>query len=691
MEKRNLKSVDEALNILPGVFNPRLIPGGMLDSLANGGVTLRGIPRANKTLVLIDGITINDSYSGSQRSMLSIAPEDVERIEVVRGPFSALYGGYAMGGVVNIITRMPEKREATLKTGYGSAWDRGEAPADVYRVYASYGDNLWDKLSFLVSYGRQGTNGYAMDEAFTTTTPPSNITGWSLTTDVQGKNRYLIGDTGDEQWWDDRVGVKLSYKLSDTSSISFFYNRFRYLYEFDSPHTYLHDITSGNPVIWPNESSYLALARGPSYNEDNIYSLSYEAKIGSLASKLVLGFHDGDYWYTAPSPGYATFAGGSSNPSQPAGRVTETPKKRYNADLQFSLPIGERQIFTFGGSYLGGSVETSRHSLTNWKDDDSQKALEFKSEGKERTFSLYAQDEVLLFTNLTVFPALRLDWWEAYDGSVNVVGAAGYPKDYDSTDKVTMSPKFAVVYRPYEKTVLRASVGTAFRPPTVYELYSAAITSESVIEGNPSLKPEKTFSWDVGIRQEVWKGGSVELSYFENYLSDLLYSVTIGKAPPPYENRKYKRQENVGDAESKGIELGVNQKLGEHVKVFANYTYTHATITKASKYQELEGKNLVQTPKHLFNLGSELSFGPFSAFLTGRYVSKRYSSDLNTDKEEGVWGAYDPYFLVDLKLSYAVTKFCTISFSINNLFDEDYYAYYKAPGRSWYTEVSLKF
>ncbi len=67
IKKRDIRSVDEALNTIPGVFNPRHIQGGVMDSLPNAGVTMRGIPRANKTLVLIDGITINDPYSAAHR------------------------------------------------------------------------------------------------------------------------------------------------------------------------------------------------------------------------------------------------------------------------------------------------------------------------------------------------------------------------------------------------------------------------------------------------------------------------------------------------------------------------------------------------------------------------------------------------------------------------------------------------
>lgn len=80
--------------------------------------------------------------------MREFFPEDLEKIEVVKGPFSSLYGWYAMGGVVNFITQMPKKREIVLKAGYGSGFDRGDAMDDLKKVYLSYGDNIKNRLSF---------------------------------------------------------------------------------------------------------------------------------------------------------------------------------------------------------------------------------------------------------------------------------------------------------------------------------------------------------------------------------------------------------------------------------------------------------------------------------------------------------------------------------------------------------------
>ncbi len=99
IEDRSVQKIDEAVDELPGVFDKRAKP---LDT--TGAVILRGIPNQVRNLVLLDGEPLNNGYTGFV-NWNSVNPEDVSSIEVARGPFSSLYGGNAMGGVINILTK----------------------------------------------------------------------------------------------------------------------------------------------------------------------------------------------------------------------------------------------------------------------------------------------------------------------------------------------------------------------------------------------------------------------------------------------------------------------------------------------------------------------------------------------------------------------------------------------------------
>ena len=84
--------------------------------------------QAKDNLILVDGVPQNDANNG-QVNWTMIDTESIERIEVLRGPYSSLHGGNAMGGVVSIFTRMPERTGATLKVGVGGSMN-SVAPED---------------------------------------------------------------------------------------------------------------------------------------------------------------------------------------------------------------------------------------------------------------------------------------------------------------------------------------------------------------------------------------------------------------------------------------------------------------------------------------------------------------------------------------------------------------------------------
>ncbi|MFB3925933.1 MAG: TonB-dependent receptor, partial [Syntrophales bacterium] len=289
IEKSPALTVDSALNTVPGLFNRRV---NLMDTLSS--VTLGGIPGQNRTLILKDGVPLNSAYTGDA-SLTGMALGDVKRIEVVQGPFSSLYGGYAMGGVVNLLTKMPEKRELVLQGGYGTSWNRGESLDDFQTYYLSYGDKPMEKLRLFLSYGYKATNGYAKDLVVASAQPPAGTTGWSYTSTTQGATRYLIGDKGDNTWWDDSLDFKAQYDLTGNSKIGASVLRTRYRYNYDDPHTYLRN-AAGNPVYsYGSGSSQVresAFTSGMGMMETTIYSVKYENEIGITKNKLTLALND---------------------------------------------------------------------------------------------------------------------------------------------------------------------------------------------------------------------------------------------------------------------------------------------------------------------------------------------------------------------------------------------------------------
>lgn len=163
METRNIRQIDQALTLTEGVIAIRT--KGASDN--DFGLGLRGFAGRggqNRTLILVDGQPVNNSYIGSV-NWATFSVSEMERVEVARGPFSSLYGGNAMGGVVNLITRPVDRRHIELFGQFGS---RDTAN---YSLRAT--DRYFERFGVSFGYNRFQTGGHSPQEVLRPTTSTS--------------------------------------------------------------------------------------------------------------------------------------------------------------------------------------------------------------------------------------------------------------------------------------------------------------------------------------------------------------------------------------------------------------------------------------------------------------------------------------------------------------------------------------
>ncbi|MCX7613562.1 MAG: TonB-dependent receptor plug domain-containing protein [Caldimicrobium sp.] len=335
LDLKNPKTLDEALNDIPGINTRR--GKGLMDTLAN--ISLRGLGEQKRTLVMLDGIVLNDAYYSNVK-ILSFDPENLERVEVVKGPFSSLYGNYAMAGVVQFITRMPDKREMTIKGGYGSSFERGEAMDDLRKVYVSYGDKLGNLRVFL-SYGRKETNGYAPDLVTSTNSTWLNF-GAKKSYMRNGTVTYIVGDTGDNRWWDETINIKAQYDFNKKTFIRLSFMSSKYEYNYDSPHTLLINATTGAP-LFPSTllRSYIGTPGGKT---QNILALKFEGEIfKNISTKLNYSLNRiTKDWYVQTGTNAILCGCPPGTPPRLCGYVTDTKQKAHNFDWQFNTLLAEK-------------------------------------------------------------------------------------------------------------------------------------------------------------------------------------------------------------------------------------------------------------------------------------------------------------------------------------------------------------
>lgn len=301
--KLNIHSLDEAIKYETGVFTKHI--KGLSDSMPS--VHLRGLYGPDRTLVLLDGIPLNTGYNGAV-DWTCISKENVERIEIIRGPASALYGGNAMGGVINIITSTPKKLQANASFGYGSN--------ETYRYSAYIGDRLKDKLNIGIGFEGEETDGYPT--SLTTRSiksGPGTLTGGYGTVRATGYKTYykagdpawVVGDKGDnpaKRW---NVNFKTKYDLTDTGSIAFNFQTGHHSYEYDRPNTYLRD-ENGDPAFsgkvdvgggqYASVSPSNFTPSGMGEKKEAVYSLAYKEMFGAVRFNGKAGYQQRDKWYT---------------------------------------------------------------------------------------------------------------------------------------------------------------------------------------------------------------------------------------------------------------------------------------------------------------------------------------------------------------------------------------------------------
>lgn len=683
IEERNIQSADEALAHLPGVHASR--PGGHEPSVMGTHVMLRGIPDASRTLVLVDGQTLNDPYIGTV-TWESVPAETIARIEVVPGPFSSLYGGSAMGGVINIITKAPAKRAVTVRGGVGSN--------DFRAASVVYQDRLAPAVSIVLDYGYKQSDGFVKDLVVLGASGSGGmaVNGATPTTDASGNVKYLVGDKGKVGWTSENVGAKLYWDIDSSSHLILGASQFLYTStDRNRYNTYLTNaagapVSSGS-VTLPNaarlvvrESQFLT---GPDseIKEYSRYSAEYEKTFANgSALKATLGFADLPLYNNYIVPGTAaTLAGGGA-----ASRMLR-PSSEISGGLQGSYPISATQKLVVGLSTVKRTIDTVTYSISDWRNAGATGPLKNLTSGEDTTYSLYAQDEIILSDRLTAYVGGRYDKWST-QGFIQQIEAPGaYRNEYEARKQSHFSPKLSLVWRPVEATTVRGSVGTSFHTPNLRDTFGWWTPKTGyTFTPNPGLKPETVTSWELGVEQRLPSGTLLRATYFENKLKDLIYRT---------ESDALMAQgvDNAGKARVKGLELEARHPLMKGLTAYVNLTLNDPKITENSAKPLTVGKIMTGTPRRMANLGIEGNHGAWSGSLGGRYVGKMYNNEENKDVISGVWGSYDAYFVTDAKVSYKVSPMVSVSLSGSNLGDRKYFQNVLAQGRAFFAELVFKY
>lgn len=677
LSRRNVGRLDHIVSSTPGVYNHR---PNVLDD-GHGSIQLRGLNGQKRTLVLLDGIPMNDGYNGGVR-FGGFAAEELERVEVVRGPNSSLYGGYAMAGVVNFVSRMPEGRTLRADVGFGPDIGASNGMSNQRKLYLSAGERF-GPVSAMASYRRFSTDGYVWDEVVRPGAAGAGTTagsGWLEQLDRTGSPVYQVGTGGRRGIEEETFTGRMAWEVGPATTLSVTAMHVTHGHSHGTPHTLLRN-ADGTP-IWSgsftvdadsprrftlSQSNFLQSFGGKTHT---FVAGRVETQWGRAAVRGGAGWNDYASWYSTYDA--------SATPEGGSGRIVRSPAPSVVADLQSTLPLGNAHLLTVGATLKRDGAELAETNLSDWTDTLSTTGLRYEASGEVLTMAVFAQDEIRLSDRVTTYLGLRLDRWETRDGYADDVGKPGYPQAYENRTTSFLSPRVALVLRPTDASRVKFSASRAFRGPTVFELYRTwTLSSGAVYYANPDLGPETVTSFDLGV-QHRFESLVVGATVFRNDVRDLINRMTL--------EGNDARFINTGRAASQGLELEAERRLGSAGRLTANYTWTDTEVIENETAPATEGKRLTGVPEHMANAGLEFDPGRWTVGVNGRYVGKRFSTDTNVDTHNGVFASADPHFLLDLKGSYR-WRGMRASVSVDNALDRRYYDYNLAPGRTLLLEL----
>ena len=662
----------------------------------NGGpiLSLRG---PGGVRVMLDGISLSDGNAGSLSSLMNINVSEIDRIEVVPGASSALYGSEAVGGVINVLTKMPTKEEYRLR------YLRGFNDAERNIAEASYRNRWENGLAVILAAGYEDMAGFAANNpVILQVTGAGNgrnaVQGGKRTMTTTGRPAYEVGDRGATPSHAAYVNAKLYYALDAKSRFfASFAHRKSYV-GFNDFHNYL--TRNGQPLNLPANNvsingDRLGTVRptsfwdtsNPNLRKESRYIVGYDGKLGEKYDlKVNLGYFDRDNYYVASDTG-ASFRHGP-------GRVTTTPNTTLDGSVQLGTAISEKHYLIGGYALTRGTLDRKVYQLSRWRNPEgSRTRVNEESSGTSTNHALFLQDQFFLNDALTLYLGGRYDRWTTHGVAKKYVGSPTGVFDSPARTHSAFSPKFAAVYRWTDTLTVRGSVGSGFNAPSNYNLYATPNQSGQfrLIVANPNVKPERSLSWDLGIEKALPNEGFLKAAYYEQRMKDMIYNKISPYTGTHPTITTLVTPTNTGEAYVRGLELSGEIPLTKWLRASASYSRTDTRITKDESGSGLEGKKLRYVPRDLASFALDAKWQNWRVNLSTTYTGLQFSNEDNSDVVKNVYGGTSKYWLTNLRVSYAFDKYLKLSAGINNLFDKEYYEFYRMPGRNAYVEMEASF
>lgn len=626
-----LLETPQTVNVVPAQVLRDQQPRNLDDALANiSGITQANTLGSTQDAVMLRGFGDNRNGSIMQDGMPVVQGRALnataERVEVLKGPSSLLYGIQDPGGVVNIVSKKPQLLQSTSLTVRGSTFGNGKNGS---------GGNL-------------------------DTTGPIGDSGLAY---------RLIVDHEDEDYWrnygthrESLIAPSLAW-YGDTTQVVFAYEHREFLSPFDrgtaiDPKTnHPLDIPATRRLDEPfnnmeGRSDLYRLEADHDLNDDWKAHVGYswnretydasQVRIASVNSNGTLtrsmdgtrGALTTDRFATASLEGKVKLGGMQHDL---VFGLDDEYRKIYRAEL---IRQAQRSAFSYVNPVYGNDVQGTTVSA---KDSAQTDLL--------RSDSLFFQDAIHLTDQWILVGGARYQMYDQYAGK-----GVPFKANTDGNGQKWV-PRAGLVYRYTDELSFYGSYTESFKPNSTI----AALNDGSVLQGD--LQPEQSKAWELGTKLDIPGRITASAALFDITKRNVLVSVGSGV------DTVYSV---AGEVRSRGLELDASGQLSERWSLIGSYAYTDAEVTKDPA---LQGKRLQNVAKHtgslsaVYDIGSLIGGDDLRVGAGARYVGQR-EGDANNSFNLPGYTVADVFASYNTKIDGQKVKF---QLNVKNLFDRTYY------------------
>lgn len=692
-ETINLMDTQDAVKYLPSVFVRKRNNG---DTQSVMGTRVWGVSSSARSLIFADGVPLtaligNNNTIGGPRWGL-VAPETIERVDMMYGPFSAAYAGNSMGAVMEISTRMPDALEGSITQ------TQTVMPFDLYATKQTYGTsqtsarvgNRFGKLTVSLSGNYQDSKSQPLTYV-TSGTFPSGTTGGFAATNKLNVPANVLGATGLLHTQMLNATGRVAYDI--TPSV-----RAAYTYGF-----WQNDANAGT-------ETYIQRAGVPTYAAQGgfasgTYGLLQQHASQSLSIRSDTK-RDWDFEVVGTSyrmqvdrQRFSSSAAATGLTLGNAGRVAVLSGTGWaTADVKGAWHRGgptAAHTVSFG-------VHGDRYSLVNptlntadWtQSNPTTTTVASRGDGKTQTVALWVQDSWRITPSLRVTAGGRYEQWKGFDG-LNVNGSTTVVQR--TVDATRFSPKGTLVWTP-SSWMLSASVGKAYRFATAAELYQLVTTGATFTSPDPQLKPDNVLATELRAERAFGKS-RVQLSLFNDDVRDAIISQF--KPLVPGSNTFYSYLSNVEHVRARGVELVLGERdvLIPGLELTGSATYLDARTVSTSGRASATASANAAIGKRLPNIPDWRATVVATVRPTSRLAISaggRYSGALpttldNADVNPNVYQGFSAWFVADAHANYRISNHLSATLGADNLLNRKYFLFHPFPQRTFSSSLKASF